>query len=111
LELEYELKSQAKPLKESNKRLDINSATNSEDMEVDTIEDKKIEKDTWDTDIIMKHAESMSRLKKKMFEKAKENIDEAQRKDKKYYDLKHSHPKVCINHTSSHFEFCGRFKN
>jgi len=53
----------------------------------------------------MKHAESMSRLMKKMSEKAKENIDEAQRKDKKYYDLKHSHPKVCVIDTSSHLAF------
>jgi len=40
----YELKSQAKPLKEmneSNKQLDIDSAMDSEDMEMDAIKDKK----------------------------------------------------------------------
>jgi len=44
LELVYELKSQAKPLKEmneSNKQLDIDSAMDSEDMEMDAIKDKK----------------------------------------------------------------------
>ena len=45
--------------------------------------------------LIQKHSEAMSRLKAKMFEKAKANIDEAQKKDKIYwyYDSKHSDPR------------------
>lgn len=48
----------------------------------------------WDPDKLFEHAEKMTALKEKIYEKAKSNIDEAQRKDKFYYDQKHSDPKV-----------------
>lgn len=47
----------------------------------------------WDPQKLLEHAEMMTRLKEKIYEKAKVNIDEAQRKDKLYYDRKHSDPK------------------
>ena len=50
----------------------------------------------WDAELLLKHSEVMSRLKAKIFEKAKANIDDAQKKDKEYYDMKHSDPRVCI---------------
>ena len=40
----------------------------------------------WDPQKLLEHAEMMTRLKEKIYEKAKVNIDEAQRKDKLYYD-------------------------
>ena len=50
----------------------------------------------WDPDKLFEHAEMMTALKEKIYEKAKSNIDEAQRKDKFYYDKKHSDPKVFL---------------
>ena len=41
----------------------------------------------WDPDELLEYAE-------KFLEKAKTNIDEAQKKDKQYYDKKHSNPEV-----------------
>ena len=48
----------------------------------------------WDPTKLLEHAEMMTRLKDKIYEKAKVNIDEAQKKDKQYYDRKHADPKV-----------------
>ena len=47
----------------------------------------------WDPQKLLEHAEMMTRLKEKIYEKVKVNTDEAQRKDKLYYDRKHSDPK------------------
>ena len=48
----------------------------------------------WDPDELLEYAEKMGQLKERIFEKAKANIDEAQKKDKQYYDRKHSNPEV-----------------
>lgn len=47
--------------------------------------------------LIQKDSEAMPRLKAMMFEKAKANINEAQKKDKMYYDLKHTDPRVHLD--------------
>lgn len=46
----------------------------------------------WDPTKLLEHAERMTRLKDKIYEKAKVNINEAQKKDKQCYDHKHSDP-------------------
>ena len=48
----------------------------------------------WNSDQLFEHVKQMVQVKEKVFEKAKKNIDEAQRKDKLYYDQKHADPKV-----------------
>lgn len=76
--------------------------------EVEVVEHKKCNEDTkfgeqnwssrsvWDTELVLSYAEKMSKVKEKMFQKVKKNIDEAQKKDKHYYDKKHSNPMVCF---------------
>ena len=54
------------------------------------------EEPDWDAELLLQHAKMMSKLNEKMFEKAKANIDKAQKNDKEYYDMKHSDPKVCL---------------
>lgn len=39
-------------------------------------------------------AQQMISVKKKIYQKAKDNIDSKQAKDKEYYDRKHADPKV-----------------
>ena len=51
----------------------------------------------WDPEKLFEHSEMMTQLKKKIYDTAKSNIDEAQRKDKYYYDQKHADPKVIHN--------------
>ena len=46
--------------------------------------------DYWDPDEIVQHASKMSKLKKAIYSKARENITAAQKKDKEHYDNKHS---------------------
>ncbi len=48
----------------------------------------------WDADALLQHADMMASLKERTFSKAKANIDEAQKKDKLYYDLKHADHRV-----------------
>ena len=48
----------------------------------------------WSADDVLKCAQQMMTLKKKINERAKENIDAKQAKDKEYYDRKHADPKV-----------------
>lgn len=48
----------------------------------------------WNPDDLLKHAKTMFQLKERIYEQAGTNIKEAQRKDKMYYDKKHSDPKV-----------------
>ena len=50
---------------------------------------------TWDPEEIIQYAEKMGELRKNIYDKAKRNIDAAQKKDKFYYDQKHSDPRVC----------------
>ena len=76
--------------------------------EIQTDEHKKFDEDmkfgeqkwssrsVWDTELVLSYAEKMSKFKEKMFQKVKKNIDEAQKKDKHYYDKKHSNPMVCF---------------
>ena len=49
----------------------------------------------WDPDEIAKHASMMSKVKEVIHSKAKRNIDDAQKKDKLYYDSKHASSEVC----------------
>ena len=46
----------------------------------------------WDPDEIVKHAAKVS-IKEKIYQKAGQNITRAQKKDKEYYDKKHSDPR------------------
>ena len=48
----------------------------------------------WSADDVLECAQTMMTLKKKIHERAKENIDAKQAKDKEYYDRKHADPKV-----------------
>ena len=57
----------------------------------------------WDQDEIVKHASMMSKVKEVIHMKAKRNIDAAQKKDKQYYDTKHSSSEVC---TCSYLHVC-----
>ena len=50
---------------------------------------------SWDPEEIIQYAEKMGELRKNIYDKAKRNIDAAQKKDKFYYDQKHSDPRVC----------------
>ncbi len=52
------------------------------------------EQPEWDTDTLLQQADMMAQLKEKIFQKAKSKIDEVQRKDKLYYDQKHSDQRV-----------------
>ena len=52
--------------------------------------------DYWDPDEIVQHASKMSKLKKAIYSKARENITAAQKKDKEYYDNKHSSLEVWL---------------
>ena len=49
----------------------------------------------WDPDEILQYAARMGELRKNIYDKAQRNIDAAQKKDKFYYDQKHSDPRVC----------------
>ncbi len=51
----------------------------------------------WDTEDILEHAAKMGELRKTIYDKAKRNLDAAQKKDKFYYDRKHSDSGVCRN--------------
>ena len=48
----------------------------------------------WSAEEVLECAQRMVDIKKKIHQKAKENIDEQQVKDKEYYDRKHADPKV-----------------
>ena len=48
----------------------------------------------WSEDEVLECAQKMVSMKKKIHQKAKENIDAKQAKDKEYYDHKHADPKV-----------------
>ena len=49
----------------------------------------------WDPAEILEHAAKMGELKESIYNKAKKNIDAAQKRDKYYYDRKHSDERVC----------------
>ena len=51
----------------------------------------------WSAEKVLEYAQRMVDVKKKIHQKAKENIDEQQVKDKEYYDMKHAHPKVVFS--------------
>ena len=51
-----------------------------------------------DADTLLHHVAVMEQLKKTIHSKAKNNIDEAQKKYKKYYDEKHSDNRVSHVH-------------
>ena len=50
---------------------------------------------SWDPEELLQYAAKMGELRKNIYDKAKRNIDAAQKKDKFYYDQKHSDPRVC----------------
>ena len=54
--------------------------------------------DTWDAEIIVHHADKMSKVKEAIHGKALANIGEAQKKDKFYYDKKHADNRVSDLH-------------
>ncbi len=49
---------------------------------------------SWDISAIMSHARAVTKLKDDIHSKAKKNIDNAQEKDKMYYDRKHADKRV-----------------
>ncbi|XP_064389722.1 uncharacterized protein LOC135337662 [Halichondria panicea] len=49
---------------------------------------------SWDISAIMTHARAVTKLKDDIHSKAKKNIDNAQEKDKMYYDRKHADKRV-----------------
>lgn len=48
----------------------------------------------WNPEQLLQHAKAMFQLKEKIYQRVKTNIDMAQKKDKFYYDKKHSDPRV-----------------
>lgn len=48
----------------------------------------------WSVDDVLDCAQQMISVKKRIYQKAKNNIDLKQAKDKEYYDCKHADPKV-----------------
>ena len=60
----------------------------------DDISDENDEELEWSVDDVMDCAQQMISMKKRIYQKAKDNIDSKQAKDKEYYDRKHADPKV-----------------
>ena len=63
-------------------------------MEYQSHDGTALEIDCQDPETLLEHAKKMFELKQSIHQKAATNITEAQRKDKLYYDKKHSDSRV-----------------
>ncbi len=66
-------------------------------VEMEPVEDDDLPNVSWDTEDILEHVAKMGELRKSIYDKAKRNINAAQKEDNFYYDRKHSDSRVCSN--------------
>ena len=64
------------------------------EFEQNTEGDSYHQNTNWDPEELLEHAAKMGELKKNIYDKVKKNIDAAQKRDKYYYDQKHSDQRV-----------------